>query len=195
MAKQPAVTPHGDPNVMVSPMSGFIRMHIFSEFGALAVFVLAEVLFMNLGFGLWFEILLSIICTLFWVVVDFRSTLQAGMRDRNLVKYNYIKFDKWKGLKSGLFAQIPGLVVIIVIWITHTTSSSVNDWARLFYFILYAPVSAVVGHLENISQLFWLLPLWICPAVSALAYHLGYNEVPFLAKIMYSNRSRSKKLR
>ena len=180
---------------MVSPMYGFVRMHIFAEFGALAVFVLAELLFMNLELGLWFEVVLSIVCTLFWVLVDFRSTLQAAMRDRNLVKYNYIKYDKWKGLKSGLFAQIPGLVVIIAIWVTHTSSSSVNDWARLLYFILYAPVSLVVGHLENVSQLFWLLPLWICPAVSTLAYYLGYNEVPFLAKIMYSNRSRSKKLR
>ncbi len=195
MAKQPAVTAHGDPNVMVSPMSGFIRMHIFAEFGALAVFVLAELLFLNMGFGLWLEILLSVICTLFWVAVDFRSTLNAAMRDRNLVKFHYIKYDKWKGLKSGLYAQIPGLVIIILIWVTNRTSSNVNEWARLFYFIFYAPVSTLVGHLENLSQLFWLLPLWICPLVSSLAYYLGYNEVPFLAKIMYSNRSRNKKLR
>ncbi len=195
MAKQPAVTPHGDPNLMVSPMGGFVRMHIFSEFGALAVFVLAELLFMQLGFGLWFEIVLSIVCTLFWVIADFRSTLNAAMRDRNLVKYNYIKYDKWKGLKSGLYAQIPGLIVIIMIWVTHKTSSSLNDWSRLLYFILYAPVSTLVGHLENSSQLFWLLPLWICPAVSTAAYYLGYNEVPFLAKIMYSTRAHNKKLR
>lgn len=195
MAQKPAVTPHGDPNVMVSPMSGFIRTHLLASVSALAVFVIVEILFSSLGFGIWFETLLSIGCTILWIAFDFYATLNAAMRDRNLVKYNFIKYDKWKGLKSGLYAQIPGLVVIIMIWVTNGSAGKLNNWARLFHFILYGPVATFVGFLTQIHQVFWLFPIWICPVVAALAYHLGYNEVPFLANIVYKNRKNSKKLR
>lgn len=195
MAKLPEVTPHGDPNVMVSPMSGFIRMHLFAEVSALAVFVIVEVLFSGLGFGIWFEYILGLICTILWIAFDFSATLNAGMRDRNLVKYNYIQYNKWKGLLSGVYAQIPGLVVIVIIWVTNSSAGGLNDWVRLFHFILYGSMSPFVGAAIQISQVFWLLPVWICPVVSAVAYHLGYNEIPFLTKIVYKNRARSKKLR
>ncbi len=195
MAKQPAVTPHGDPNVMVSPMSGFIRMHLYAEVGALAVFTIAELLFAGLELGAWFEFVLGAVCTVLWIVFDFSSTLNAAMRDRNLVKYKYIQYDKWKGLKSGLFAQIPGVVVIILIWLTNSRPGGLNEWVRLFYFILYGPITPFTGALTPISQAFFLLPVWICPAVAALAYYCGYNEIPFFANIVYKNRARSNKLR
>lgn len=195
MAKQPAVTPHGDPNVMVSPISAFVRTHLFAEISAVAVYFIVEIMISGLELGLWVDVALGIACTILWLVFDFYGTLNSAMRDRNLVKYNYIQYDKWKGLKSGLYAQVPGLVVIVIIWITNSSPSQLNSWARLIYFILYGPTIAATAALEQIHTAFLLFPLWICPVISALAYHLGYNEVPFLTNIVYKNRARNKKLR
>lgn len=196
MAKQPAVTPHGDPNVMVSPISAFFRLHLFAEFGALAVFIIVELICSSMNFGTWFEWVLCVVCTVLWIAFDFYSTLNAGMRDHNLVKYNYIQYDKWKGLKSGLLAQIPGVIVIVLLWITNISAGRLNEWMRLFYFILYAPTSKLTTWMvDYVGEAMWIFPIWICPAVSTLAYYLGYHEIPFLTKLVYKNRARSKKLR
>lgn len=195
MAKQPEVTRHADPNVMVSPMYSFIRSHLFAAISAVGVFFVVELMFAALNFGLWFETLLSIVCTLLWIVFDFYSTMNAAMRDRNLVNYKYIQYDKWKGLKSGIYAQVPGLIVIVIIWVTNQSTGMLNSWMRIAYFILYGSTITITSALEKIHVAFLLFPVWICPVVSTVAYYVGYNEIPFLTNIVYKTRAHNKKLR
>ena len=190
---------NSDPNVMTSTMFSFVRRHWYVSIKVVALFVVLYLLTLSFGFGNWIYIVISIITALAFVFFDYNDIWGRGMRDFNLVKYEYIKYNKLKGLISGLLAQIPGLILILLILITQNSAASTySDVFKLAYFVLYSPfITFITGYL-GITSLAYFLPLLIIPIVSTIAYYLGYRNIGIVQRVIYqrkTDRSKNKKLR
>ena len=183
-----------DPNMMTSTLMSFVRKHWFASIKVAMVYfiVIYCTSIFNVGDG--FYTLLSVALLLLWIYFDFCDITRLAMRDVNLVKYEYIKYDRWKGLKTGLIAQIPGLLLCILIIITRSSAGRYGDWLRMFYFILYSPAAQLVGRYAEQTLAVFFAPLPVIPLVSVFAYYCGYHEIPLWTRIVYKNREKNKKL-
>ena len=184
-----------DPNMMTSTLMSFVRKHWFDSLKVAMVYFILIYCTAVFDPGEWLYTLISVGLLALWIYFDFCDITRLAMRDVNLVKYDYIKYDRFKGLKTGLIAQIPGLILILLILLTKSTAARYNEWFRLFYFMLYSPAAQLVGAYRDVTSLIYFAPLPVIPLVSAFAYYCGYHEIPIWTRIVYKNREKSKKLR
>ena len=125
------------------------------------------------------------------------------MRDSNLVKYNYLEYDPKRGLKTGLMAQIPGLVCVILMCVLSLGSATWSDLFRVLWLIFYSPFMVVVGAAQStiaansiwFSAVFYLIPMVFQPLIGYLAYKNGYNNIGIFYKFIYKSRDKDKRLR
>ncbi len=178
-----------DPNMMTSPLFAFVRAHWYVSIKIVALYmVLYLMIFSFLSEISTCIAVISIISAVAWLFFDYSDIYQKAMRDVNIVKYGYIQYDRFRGLKSGLLSQIPGLIIVILIYITRS-STDYNDIFKLAYFVLYSPVAQTVG---SLSLWFWLLPLLIVPIVSHVGYICGYKGLAgnTMNKLFYRSRKK-----
>ncbi len=184
-----------DPNMMTSSLMSFVRKHWFSSIKVAMVYFIAVYCTAVFDPGTWLIVLISAVLFCAWIFFDFSDTAKLAMRDVNLVKYSYIEYDRFKGLKTGLIAQIPGLLLSVLIVLTRSSSGRFNDWLRIFYFILYSPAAWLIGAVQDQTMAIYFAPLAVIPVVSTLAYYCGYHEIPIYTRLVYKNRAKNKKLR
>lgn len=187
-----------DPNMMTSTMFSFVGKHLYVSIKVVMIFIILSIFTYAFDLGDWIYFVISGICLLAYIFFDYQDSWNRGVRDNNLVKYKYIKYNKYKGLISGLLSQIPGVIIIILILITLNKPSTYHDIFKLGYLILYAPTAPLVRYFQYSMPILFFLPAFICPIVSTIAYYCGYRNIGILQKMLYNqknDRSKNKKLR
>ena len=187
-----AQTPR-DPNMMTSPMFSFVRAHWYASIKAVILYIILYLIIFSFTDSTAVRAVESAVSLIAWLFFDYSDTYKKAMRDVNVVKYGDLEYDKLRGLKSGLLAQIPGLIIVILIFATKG-AADYNDLFRVLYFILYAPTVQWIAAAEEVTMLVWLLPLLLVPVVSQIAYYCGYNGLGgrVINRIMYRGRGRKK---
>lgn len=181
-----------DPNMMTSTMFSLVRMHWYVSIKVVALYIVLYFITFSFSTGTTIQIVRTVITCLAWVFFDYSDTYSKAMRDVNIVKYGYLEYDKLRGLKSGLLAQIPGLVVVFLIWLTRGTVEY-SDAFRMAYFVLYsAPIQIVTVLEDSVSYLALLLPLIVVPITSTIGYYCGYNGMAggMMNRFVYRNRKK-----
>ncbi len=180
-----------DPNMMTSPMFSFVRAHWYVSIKVVALYFVLYLVTFTFTSGAGIQIFLSVVTMLAWVFFDYSDIYTKAMRDVNIVKYGYIEYDKYRGLKSGLLAQIPGLVLVFLIWLTRS-AVTYNDVFRMAYFVLYAPLVYPIAFLEDVSFLALLLPLVVVPITSYFGYVCGYKGLASgtMNRLIYRGRKK-----
>ncbi len=193
---------YNDSNTMSSTLFSFVRKHWYASIKAVAVYVILYFCTFSLvnGTGREFTVywIISGLCCVMFCFFSYMDTWRKAMRDHNLVMYNYIQYNKWRGLLSGLLADIPGLVIIIFILITKASgASNYVDFAKVGYFILYSPFVMLVTALEGPTHnLIYFLPLIVTPITGAAGYYFGYRNIGLVGQFIYkTDRAKNKKLR
>ncbi len=193
---------YNDSNTMSSTMFSFVRKHWYASIKAVAVYAILYFCTFSLvnGTGKEFSVywIISVLCGIMFVFFSYMDTWRKAVRDNNLVLYKYIEYNKWRGLISGLLADIPGLVVIAFILIAKAAgSTSYVDFAKVGYFILYSPFVLLVSAFEESSHgLIYFLPLVITPITGAAGYYFGYRNIGLVGQFIYkTDRAKNKKLR
>lgn len=184
-----------DPNVMTSTDFSFVRRHWYVSVKVVAVYLILSLVTYAFDPPLWLYWGFSALCFVAWIYFDYTDIYRMAMRDYNLVKFGYIPYEEKRGLRVGLLAQIPGVLLFILICVTRRGSAENADFFRLLYFILYSPAVNVISALEDTTRLIYLLPLCVIPPVSFLAYKNGYNNIGIMNKIIYKSREKDKRLR
>ncbi len=123
---------------------------------------------------------------------------KQGFKDTNLVKIEHIKKDNLKGLKIGLIGNIPFFALFIAAVVAANVQSFKIPvvWYAFLNSQFYPLIMMLRGTAETLSQLdvvqfavLFLLQL-IVPAISAVAYILGFKEVNLFEKIMYKKEEK-----
>lgn len=191
-----------DPNVMTSTDFSFMRKHWYVSIKIVALFLIFNYITGSFDFPIWVQWSLSMILLVLWIYFDYTDIYKSAMRDYNLVKYKYIEYDSLRGLKTGLLAQIPGLLCVILMCILSLGSGTWSDLFGVLWMVFYSPFVTLIGAIKtSISTSIWgyapfyIIPMVVQPIVGCLAYKNGYNNVGIFYKLIYKSRDKDKRLR
>lgn len=203
-SKRPEFSPRtADPNVMTSTDFSFVRKHWYTGVKTVALYIIFAVLTnaTDVPYVLyWF---LSVLILLLWVYFDYQDIYKLAMRDYNLVKYGYLKYQRFRGLKTGLLAQIPGLICVLLMCVLSLGSATWSDLFRVLWLVFYSPFMVVIGAIQNampnasVWQMapFFLIPMVFQPIIGYFAYYNGYHNIGIFYKLIYKSRDKDKRLR
>ena len=120
-----------------------------------------------------------------------------GAKDSNLVKFKHKNEDKLRGLKIGLIAVAPAVILMLVIFACGGKLFNVALFAMLFA-NFYGIIEAVSGSAIMVSDLaVWqmavmVISLFIAPLIAFAAYLLGYKDVSLSEKLIYKKNKTTK---
>jgi hypothetical protein len=193
-----------DPNVMTSTDFSVVRKHWYVGIKTVALFIIYDVLVSSFdNTPLWLTWFVSAVIFVLWVYFDYMDIYKLAMRDYNLVKYNYLEYDPMRGLKTGLLAQIPGLVCVVLMCVLSLGSGTWSDLFRVLWMVFYSPFIMVIGVIQTAmpdasvwqTAPFFMIPMIFQPIIGYLAYKNGYNNVGIFYKLIYKTRDKDKRLR
>ncbi len=192
-----------DPNVMTSTDFSFVRKHWYVGIKTVALFIIFAVLTnsIDLPYGVYW--VLSILIMILWVYFDYHDIYKLAMRDQNLVKYKYLEYDPRRGLKTGLLAQIPGLICVILMCVLSLGSAVWSELFQVLWLVFYSPFMVVIGAIQSAmgnasvwaTAPFFLIPMLFQPVIGYLAYKNGYHNIGIFYKFIYKTRDKDKRLR
>ena len=188
-----------DPNVMTSTDMSFVRKHWYVGVKTVALYMIFAILTSSFTVPLWVTWVFSMILLVLWVYFDYTDIYKLAMRDYNVVKYGYIEYNPRRGLKTGLLAQIPGLVCVLLMCVLSLGSGTWSDLFRVFWLVFYSPFAVFIGIVPATSVWasapFFLIPMVFQPVIGYLAYKNGYNNKGIFYKLIYKSRDKDKRLR
>ena len=192
-----------DPNVMTSTDFSFVRKHWYVGIKTVALYIIYAVLTSRVQIPYAVNWLISLVLLALWVYFDYQDIYKLAMRDYNLVKYHYLEYDPKRGLKTGLLAQIPGLVCVLLMCVLSLGSGIWSDLFRVLWIVFYSPFAVMIGAIQialpNASiwllAPFYLIPMLFQPAIGYLAYQNSYHNKGIFYKFIYKSRDKDKRLR
>ena len=128
------------------------------------------------------------------IVILFSTAWDIGSRDRNMIGIGQIKEDKWLGLKAGLLAATPDIVMSVCLVLTK--AGVVNEHFPVL-FNLYngsflpfqqALISPTMTVAENpwIGYIIVALTAFVAPFCTAFGYRLGLMQIPLSDTLLYT---------
>lgn len=191
-----------DPNVMTSTDFSFMRKHWYVSIKITALYLIYIILTSAFTLPLWFEWVISAVLIILWIYFDYTDIYKAAMRDCNLVKYKYIEYEPKRGLKTGLMAQIPGVLCVLLMCVLNRGSVLWSDFFGVMWMVFYSPFVTFVGAMKMAIDtsiwgyaIFYLVPVVVQPIVGYLAYKNGYENKGIFYKFIYKSRDKDKRLR
>lgn len=139
--------------------------------------------------NIFYRVLTGLFCTILLVCFIYPKFWEMGTKDSNLVNFKHKKEDKFKGLKAGLVAIIPGFILLIVM-----TFVLPNTQTALYKFLncsVYTFAELIIGSAKtfkdiNILKFIGLALLkLIIPITAYAAYLLGYKNISLGEKFIY----------
>ena len=133
----------------------------------------------------------------------YRKLWAQGDHDRNEINFGHLKEDTQRGLKVGLIADIPAILVYLSLWLgklgvplfehTHALYTLFNSSFLPFcYRTMGRGLQSATG-LSVGSMLALLLPVVFLTLVCHVAYTLGLHQFSVSDKLFYKNKPRKKK--
>ena len=192
-----------DPNVMTSTDFSFVRKHWYVGIKTVALYLIFAVITGSFDLPVGAIWAFSAVLMVLWVYFDYMDIYRLAMRDYNLVKYGYLEFDEKRGLKTGIMAQIPGIISVVLMVILNIGSATWADTFRMVWLVFYSPFAVIVGALQTavgtntlwLCMPFYLIPIIIQPCIGYLAYKNGYHNKCIFYKLIYKTRDKDKRLR
>ena len=126
----------------------------------------------------------------------FAPNYQQGFKDSNMVRHGHMKEDKLKGLKIGFIANSPYFIMFAVFLICGLGAlpNMPISLYRLFNSQYYGFIDLIGSTVATAGSLsLWQFVLLfalqlIIPAISAVAYVMGYKGIDIVEKIVYVKR-------
>ncbi len=145
----------------------------------------------TLGFWLLLFSSLLVYGGLIWFYIYTRGEKDA---EPHLYKKDILQ-DPYRGLKVGLVAMFPYLCALLFLILPmYGFDASLTDWFKLLS-VPFLPILSFILPVDGADGLSWLTILWsgalylIIPAVSGIAYIVGYNHtVDEIQKAMNSKK-------
>lgn len=119
---------------------------------------------------------------------------QRGTKDSNLVHFKHQPEDKLKGLKCGIIAAIPSVLLLLVLTAVKSSAAVSAFPAALLNMLLASTYSvntlisgsaATLGELSILKMLLYLLLQLLVPAIAYVSYLLGYKNISLGEKFVY----------
>ena len=132
------------------------------------------------------------------IVFIYHYLWELGAADSNLVKFNHKSLDKLRGLKIGLLASIPNILLFAIIIIFQKgfmSGFSMQTYKFIIsYFYTFAELilKGVTASSDLSAVQFLLLGalLLVIPAITEISYVLGYKGISLEEKLVYKKENK-----
>lgn len=143
-----------------------------------------------------------ILCALFTLplggMLCYTYVWKEGNKDLNLIRYNRIKENKYKGVYIGLVATTPYLILILVLAIGKWAFAKAFPVVLYQYInsVFYAPINVICGKSSTFGDLaIWkilllILVQLIVPVFTGVAYYIGYKDILISEKFIYKKEKK-----
>ncbi len=150
------------------------------------------------------DLLLLLLLLPIYISLVYTPIWNEGDRNRNMVQFGHLTYDRYKGLKIGILLMLPYLienVLLTLCWV-----KVIPDFYWL-YKTLNAHIWPILTWINPIGEeavisvsglhFFELLLCWLLAAyplvISVIAYRLGYKGVLLTERLVYKNNSGKKR--
>lgn len=148
------------------------------------------------------EILCQILMLLLLIAFPYSMLWLQGDKDRNRVHFGRMQPDPWRGVRVGLMAAIPYMVVYILL-LASKLSLFMDSFIHLARFIVtpFLPLFNLVADPLTVpatSQVPWwgiallFLTVAALPVICGGAYHLGYKQYSIREHLTYAKQDKKK---
>jgi len=129
----------------------------------------------------------SILSIILFFAMMYAESWRAGQQDHNLMKFGHMTDDKFRGLKSAVYSQIPGLLLAVLAAITRLTEALPVFFVSAFK-LFYSPFVDLIWLAEQATPLLFILFTLITPVFVHIGYSLGYNGYMISEKLFYTKK-------
>lgn len=157
------------------------------------------------GVALTLDIVSQIASLVVLAAFPYRHLWAQGDHDRNEANFGHIRVDSLRGLKIGLIADIPAILVYAVLWLgklgvpglgnTHSLYTLFNSSFLPFCYRTMGRGLTSATALSTGSMLALFLPVVFLPLVCHVAYTLGLHQFAVTDKLFYKNKKKNRKKR
>lgn len=155
------------------------------------------------GVALTMNILFQIFSLVILAAFPYRQLWAQGDHDRNEANFGHIQEDSLRGLKVGLIADIPAILVYVLLWLGKLGVPGLSNVHSLYILFnssflpfCYQTIGRGLPSATGISigsMLALALPVLFLPLVCHVAYTLGLHQFSVTEKLFYKNKKRPKK--
>ena len=148
------------------------------------------------------EILCQVIMLLLLTAFPYSMLWLQGDKDRNRVNFGRMQPDPWRGVRVGLMAAIPYMVVYLLL-LASKLSLFMDSFIHLARFIMtpFLPLYNLVAGPQAVAATadvpWWgiavlIIPVAALPAICGMAYHLGYKQYSIWEHLTYAKQDKKK---
>ena len=144
-----------------------------------------------------FALVTQLFTTMILMGFIYPSMWHLGAKDSNLVRFKHRKSDILRGLKIGLIAKIPALLILVAFLVfgrslTVALYSFINCSNYGFINLICGAGSNPIGQI-GVGQIIGLFSLLlISPAVATVGYVLGFKDISVSEKFIYAGKKKRK---
>lgn len=147
--------------------------------------------------GNWTYIIVSGIFTIsMLLIITYSYIWKEGNRDLNLIRFGRSRLDKYKGVKIGLIAVSPYILLLFAFTIGKSGFAE-NMPIILYKFLnssLYSIVELICGDAMYFGELeYWriillFMLLLLIPVFFGISYYIGYKDIIISEKLIYKKQ-------
>jgi hypothetical protein len=130
----------------------------------------------------------SVVSIVLFFSMLYSESWRAGQQDRNLMKFGHLEDDKFRGLKSALYAQIPGVLLAVLAILHRLTGGALPAFMLAGYKLFYEPFVDIIWLLDQISPVLYILVPIIPPIFVHIGYSLGFKGYMISEKVVYKKK-------
>lgn len=139
------------------------------------------------------NILIQLLTGTLLVLLVYAELWSAGDKDANLVAFGHREHDAFRGLKIGALATLPAAVAYVAYVVVCVALPDKAEAYTSLYCWLNAPFMPIVNAVNTVEsaaleKVLMALPLLAVPAISCIAYVLGYRQISLAEKFMYKKK-------
>ncbi len=139
------------------------------------------------------------------MAVPYRYLWEQGSLDRNAINYGHQADNRWRGLQIGLLANIPAILVYLLLWVGKLGIGLVDKVTQVYVLFNSSFSSLTIWTLgENVTDattisvgqmLILAIPALALPFICQFAYMMGRKDILISDKIMLKSNKKKRKKR
>lgn len=125
-------------------------------------------------------IIASVVVPVMYLVMTYLEAWRMGYKDRNMIKSGRVTDDSFRGVKSAVLSQIPG-ILLGILSIIGIDNGIVSGGVRFFFM-------SMAYEMQNLGGIWYILPA-VLPLLSVIpGYYLGRNDKRLVNRILYTDK-------
>jgi len=140
------------------------------------------------------NVLLQVFMAAIFIILIYNKIGAIGKRDGDDFRFNGKPYDKNRGLKIGLIAAVPSVIMYLALVVSKLVSYNVFFIYKIVNITFRPIIDLFCGNVTDINEvslpaiLSMIIIVAILPAVCVATYKIGFNDEAITKKLVYKKK-------